>query len=111
MALKEYKRVFENILAVEKKLDSARKHLVSRFCGIKDPFGIPGMFQQAACEDKEKKLQKELVKGPKDVAATQDKLKQVTDSLQLATAEGKHRCGKGAALYLFSCSQRANEGD
>lgn len=29
MALKEYKRVYENILAVEKKLDIARKHLVS----------------------------------------------------------------------------------
>jgi hypothetical protein len=27
-ALKEYKRVYENILAVEKKLDTARKHLV-----------------------------------------------------------------------------------
>lgn len=29
VALKEYKRVFENILAVEKKLDIAKKHLVS----------------------------------------------------------------------------------
>jgi len=29
VALKEYKRVYENILAVEKKLDLARKHLVS----------------------------------------------------------------------------------
>lgn len=28
-ALKEYKQVFENILDVEKKLDNARKHLVS----------------------------------------------------------------------------------
>ncbi len=28
VALKEYKRVYENILAVEKKLDIARKHLV-----------------------------------------------------------------------------------
>lgn len=28
-ALKDYKRVFENVLAVEKKLDIARKHLVS----------------------------------------------------------------------------------
>lgn len=30
-ALKEYKRVYENILAVEKKLDAARKHLVRPF--------------------------------------------------------------------------------
>lgn len=29
VALKEYKRVYENILAVEKKLDIAKKHLVS----------------------------------------------------------------------------------
>lgn len=28
VALKEYKRVYENVLAVEKKLDIARKHLV-----------------------------------------------------------------------------------
>jgi len=44
---------------------------------------------QAACEEKEKKLQKELVKGPKDVALTQDKLKLATDSLHLAEAEGQ----------------------
>lgn len=29
VALKDYKKVFENILAVEKKLDIAKKHLVS----------------------------------------------------------------------------------
>lgn len=29
VALKEYKRVYENILAVEKKLDIAKKYLVS----------------------------------------------------------------------------------
>lgn len=28
VALKEYKRMYENILAVEKKLDCAKKHLV-----------------------------------------------------------------------------------
>lgn len=28
VALKEYKRTYENILAVEKKLDIAKKHLV-----------------------------------------------------------------------------------
>ena len=44
---------------------------------------------QASCEDKEKKLQKELVKGPKDVAATQEKLRQAKDSVQLADAEGE----------------------
>ena len=30
VALKEYKRVYENVLAVEKKLDTAKKHLVCR---------------------------------------------------------------------------------
>lgn len=29
VALKEYKRVYGNVLAVEKKLDNAKKHLVS----------------------------------------------------------------------------------
>lgn len=48
-----------------------------------------GTVQQAACEDKEKKLQKDLVKGTKDIAVTQDKLKHATDSLQLADAEGE----------------------
>lgn len=43
---------------------------------------------QASCEEKEKKLKKELVKGPKDVALTQEKLRQATDSVQLADAEG-----------------------
>lgn len=33
VALKEYKKVYENILSVEKKLDGARKHLV-RGCGL-----------------------------------------------------------------------------
>lgn len=40
------------------------------------------------CEDKEKKLQKELLKGPKDVSLTQEKLRHATDTLQLADAEG-----------------------
>ena len=31
VALKEYKRVYENILAMEKKLDNARKYLVRIF--------------------------------------------------------------------------------
>ena len=43
---------------------------------------------QNTCEEKEKKLQKELVKGPKDVELTQSKLQQATDALQLADAEG-----------------------
>ncbi len=34
-ALKEYKKVYENILSMEKRLDSARKHLVKMcVCGI-----------------------------------------------------------------------------
>lgn len=47
VALKEYKRVFENILAVEKKLDIARKHLVSHtfYCGRDSP-DIRAMFNR-----------------------------------------------------------------
>jgi len=33
-ALKEYKRVYENILAVEKKLDLAKKHLVGKMTTV-----------------------------------------------------------------------------
>lgn len=83
VAMKDYKRVYENVLAVEKKLDIARKNL-------------------AVCEEKEKKLQKELVKGPKDVAATQDKLKQATDSLQLADAEVNGQSRETEAVKLMS---------
>ena len=45
-------------------------------------------YWQSNCEEKEKKLKKELLKGPKDVALTQEKLRQATDSVQLADAEG-----------------------
>lgn len=83
VALKEYKRVYENVLAVEKKLDTAKKHL-------------------ASCEDKEKKLQKELVKGPKDVAATQEKLRQAKDSVQLADAEVVGQSKETEAMKLMS---------
>ena len=43
---------------------------------------------QAACEEKERKLTKELVKGPKEPAVVQDKLRQATDAKELADAEG-----------------------
>ncbi len=48
--------------------------------------GLLGL--QAGCEEKEKKLNKDLVKGPKDVNFTREKLKQATDSVELAKAEG-----------------------
>lgn len=57
-ARKEFKKKFVQILEVEKQLDQAKKQL-------------------AVCEERERKLQKELVKGPKDVAAVQERLKQV----------------------------------
>ena len=53
--MKEYKRVYEHILEMEKKLDHAKKTL-------------------SQWEDKEKKLQKELSKNPKDIAEIQQKL-------------------------------------
>lgn len=43
---------------------------------------------QNSCEEKEKKLRKELVKGPKDVGLVQEKLKLASDSVHLAEAEG-----------------------
>ena len=46
------------------------------------------VFDQSTCEEKEKKLTKEMTKGPKDVAFTQEKLREATDSVQLALAEG-----------------------
>lgn len=41
VALKEYKRVYENILAVEKKLDNARKHLVREWYYWCEQFHCP----------------------------------------------------------------------
>lgn len=68
VSLKEYKKIYERIREMEKKLDTARKQL-------------------SHLEDKEKKLQKDLVKGPKEPAITQEKLRQTSDSKTLAQAE------------------------
>ncbi len=43
---------------------------------------------QSNLEEKEKKLAKDLVKGPKDLQVAQEKLRQTRDSKQLAEAEG-----------------------
>lgn len=67
-ALKDYKRVYERILEMDKRLDLTRKQLQT-------------------CEDKEKKLQKEMVKGPKEVGLTQDRLQQAVDAKNLAETE------------------------
>ena len=53
---------------MDKRLDQARKQL-------------------HVCEDKERKLQKEMVKGPKEVGLTQDKLHQAVDAKSLAETE------------------------
>ena len=44
---------------------------------------------QASCEEKERKLQKEMLKGPKEPAVTQEKLRQMTQAKELADIEGK----------------------
>lgn len=43
--------------------------------------------QLQMCEEKEKKLQKEMVKGPKEVGLTQDRLQQAVDAKNLAETE------------------------
>ncbi|KAL5480120.1 hypothetical protein EMCRGX_G023742 [Ephydatia muelleri] len=68
VALKEYKRVYEHILEMEKKLDLAKK-------------------QMAHCMEKEAKMQKEVVKGAKDPELSRERLKQLQDSTKLAEAE------------------------
>ena len=60
--------MYERILEMDKRLDQARKQL-------------------QVCEDKERKLQKEMVKGPKEVGLTQDKLQQAVDTKSLAETE------------------------
>lgn len=70
-ALKDYKRVYERILEMNKRLDLARKQLQT-------------------CEEKERKLQKEMVKGPKEVGLTQDKLQQAVDAKNLAEIEREY---------------------
>ena len=55
---------------MDKKLDQARKQLQS-------------------CEEKERKLQKELVKGPKEIALIQERLQLAVDAKNLAETEGE----------------------
>lgn len=82
VALKEYKRVFERVLEMEKRLDQARKQL-------------------SLCEDKERKFQKELVKA-KEPAITQEKLRQATDAKNLADAEVSGQQRETEAVKLMS---------
>lgn len=70
MALKEYKRVYERVLEMDKRLDASKKQL-------------------QACDEKERKQQRELVKGPREVGPAQDKLQQAIDARNLAEAECK----------------------
>lgn len=46
--------------------------------------------QLQTCEEKEKKLQKEMIKGPKEVGPTQDRLQQAVDAKNLAETERKY---------------------
>ncbi len=89
VSLKEYKKIYENIRDMEKKLATARKQLV---CCVHVWWirGRPliGSPLQSNLEEKEKKLAKELVKGPKDLQVAQEKLRQTKDCKQLAQAEG-----------------------
>ena len=48
-------------------------------------------LMQSSWEDKERKYEKELVKGTKDVAMLQDKLQYAKDNRELAVAEGEKR--------------------
>lgn len=55
---------------MDKRLDLARKQL-------------------QACEEKERKLQREIVKGPKEINATHDKFQQAVDAKHLAETQCK----------------------
>ena len=46
-------------------------------------------FSQGSWEDKERKYEKELVKGSKDASLVQDKLQYAKGKKNLALAEGK----------------------
>ncbi|XP_065901535.1 uncharacterized protein [Dysidea avara] len=81
--LKNHKKVFEHILDMEKKVDQASKHLSN-------------------CEDKEKKLQKELLKGPKDIEMTKQKLEQSTSAKELAKVEVASQKRESEAVKLIS---------
>ena len=58
---------------------------------------------QASCEDKERKLQKEMLKGPKEPAVTQEKLRQTTQAKELADIEGKFSLLASLYLDIFLC--------
>ena len=68
VALKEYKQVYERILEMDKRLDIAKKQL-------------------QVSEERERKLQREMVKGSKAASVTQDKLQQAVDAKNLAQTE------------------------
>ena len=60
--------MYERILEIDKRLDMAKKQL-------------------QVCEERERKLQKEMVKGSKAPGITQDKLQQAVDARNLASTE------------------------
>ena len=60
--------MYERILELDKRLDVAKKQL-------------------QVCEERERKLQREVVKGSKGVGLTQDKLQQAVDAKNLAETE------------------------
>ncbi|CAI8002075.1 hypothetical protein GBAR_LOCUS3319 [Geodia barretti] len=81
--MKEYKRVYERILEMDKRLDIAKKQL-------------------QVCEDRERKLQREMVKGSKAPGITQDKLQQAVDARNLASTELTSQKRETDALKLAS---------
>ena len=60
--------MYERILEMDKRLDVAKKQL-------------------QVCEDRERKLQKEMVKGSKTPGVTQEKLQLAVDAKNLASTE------------------------
>ena len=72
VALKDYKRVYERILEMDKRLDMAKKQL-------------------QVSEERERKLQREMVRGPKEVGLTQEKLQQAVDAKNLAEIEREQK--------------------
>ena len=69
-------------------------------------------FMQSSWEDKERKYEKELVKGSKDVSMLQDKLQYAKDNRELAVAEGEKRVRwegnwkeRGTSILVCTCVQ------
>ena len=48
--------------------------------------------QLQTCEERERKLQKEMVKGPKEANMTHDKFQQAVDAKHLAESECEEPC-------------------